>query len=209
MNFMDKKWLIIGGGLFVVFIVGMVWLSGVEQTGPKSNEEKFVSYAAELGLNTDQFLVDLRSDDAKQAVTEGRAAGNAANVDSTPTVIVNGETMRPSTVAEFQKVIEDLVAQGNVQERPDGYNVKGAAQPLVLIEEYSDFQCPACGSMYPLLKENVEANIDTTALVYKHFPLTQIHPFADIAARAAEAAGKQGKFWEMHDLLFERQGDWS
>jgi protein-disulfide isomerase len=76
----------------------------------------------------------------------------------------------------------------------------------ILVEEFSDFQCPACGAAYPELKRFFEGNAsDRVKFVYKHFPLTQIHPQAYKAAEAAECADEQGKFWEYHDKLFENQ----
>lgn len=80
--------------------------------------------------------------------------------------------------------------------------------PLTLVE-YSDFQCPACGVMHPIVKQLREAFPRELQFIYRHFPLTEIHANAEVAARAVEAAGKQGKFWEMHDLLFETQDQWS
>lgn len=80
--------------------------------------------------------------------------------------------------------------------------------PVTLIE-YGDFQCPACRSYYFLLEEVKKEFPDELRIVYRHFPLTRIHPNAMRAAVAAEAAGEQGKFSQMHDLLFERQPDWS
>lgn len=87
--------------------------------------------------------------------------------------------------------------------------VKGSAQAAVTLVEYGDFQCPACAAYYPLVKQLEQELGDRVRIVYRHFPLEQTHPHARPAAQAAEAAGKQGKFWEMHDLLFGRQGDWA
>jgi len=87
--------------------------------------------------------------------------------------------------------------------------VRGNASSSVQLIEYSDFQCPACTSYYPILKQ-VEAQFgDKVAFIYRHYPLYQIHANADMAARASEAAGKQGKFWEMHDKLFENHDKWA
>jgi len=88
-------------------------------------------------------------------------------------------------------------------------HVKGNPEAKVVIIEYSDFQCPACRSYYPITKQLMAEFGDQIAFVYRHFPLTSIHMNSEFAARAAEAAGKQGKFWEMHDLLFEKQDEWS
>ncbi len=87
--------------------------------------------------------------------------------------------------------------------------VRGDITAKVAIIEYSDFQCPACGAYYPVIKRLEEKFGSQIAVVYRHFPLTQIHQNAELAATAAEAAGRQGKFWEMHDLLFENQKTWS
>lgn len=88
-------------------------------------------------------------------------------------------------------------------------NVEGNASSTVIIVEYSDFQCPACRSYYFVMKELMAEYGGQVAMVYRHFPLTGLHANAEFAARAAEAAGKQGKFWEMHDLLFEKQDEWA
>lgn len=87
-------------------------------------------------------------------------------------------------------------------------HVRGSATAGAVLVEYSDFQCPACATFYPVVKA-LEAELGTsTAIVYRHFPLSQ-HKNAALAAAAAEAAGLQGKFWEMHDQLFETQEEWS
>jgi protein-disulfide isomerase len=86
---------------------------------------------------------------------------------------------------------------------------KGNNNAPVTLIEYSDFQCPACASYYPLVKELHEEFGDNLKIVYRHYPLTQIHPYAQPAAHAAEAAGRQGKFWEMHDKLFDNQRGWA
>jgi protein-disulfide isomerase len=69
--------------------------------------------------------------------------------------------------------------------------------------EYGDYECPYCAAAHPEVKQLLRAVGDEITYAYRHFPLTQIHPHAALAAEAAEAAGSQGSFWEMHDLLFE------
>lgn len=88
-------------------------------------------------------------------------------------------------------------------------NVEGNASSTVVIIEYSDFQCPACRTYYAVMKALVAEFGGEVAFVYRHFPLTGLHANAELAARAAEAAKEQGKFWEMHDLLFEKQNEWA
>jgi protein-disulfide isomerase len=85
----------------------------------------------------------------------------------------------------------------------------GPESAKILLVEYSDFQCPACSAYEPVLKQLLAKYPNDIQFVYRHFPLNQIHPNAYEAALAAEAAALQGKFWEMHDLLFETQASWS
>lgn len=79
----------------------------------------------------------------------------------------------------------------------------------VSLIEYSDFQCPACAAHEPLLSQLLTEFDGRLSLTYRHFPLSSIHPNADASARASEAAGLQGKFWEIHDALFDNQLEWS
>lgn len=85
----------------------------------------------------------------------------------------------------------------------------GDISSKVVFTEYSDFQCPACAAYYPIIKQLQEKFGSKIGFAYRYFPLSNIHANADIAAQAAEAAGRQGKFWEMHDLLFQNQKVWS
>lgn len=90
----------------------------------------------------------------------------------------------------------------------DNENIKGNKNATTTLIEYSDFQCPACGSYYPIVKKVTEDLGSQVRFAYRNFPLPQ-HKNAKLAATVAEAAGKQGKFWEMHDLIFQNQSDWS
>ncbi len=81
----------------------------------------------------------------------------------------------------------------------------GATDRRIVMVEFSDFQCPFCATAYQTVKQFMAKHKDKVTLVYKHFPLTQIHPEALPAARAAWAADRQGKFWEYHDALFTNQ----
>src|SRR5215467_1043041 len=80
---------------------------------------------------------------------------------------------------------------------------------VVTIDEYGDYQCPPCGSLHPILKTLKSEYGGRIQLNFHHFPLTQIHNHALEASYAAAAAGLQGKFWEMHDLLYQNQSVWS
>lgn len=85
--------------------------------------------------------------------------------------------------------------------------VRGQGGKNVVLVEYSDFECPACGAYYPMVEEVVKKYAADIRFVYRHFPLPQ-HKSAQLASYAAEAAGLQGKFWEMHAKLFENQQTW-
>jgi Na+:H+ antiporter, NhaA family len=84
-------------------------------------------------------------------------------------------------------------------------HLRGAAHAPVTLVEYGDFQCPYCGEAYPVVKQLLERFGDRLRFVFRHMPLADLHPRAPAAALAAEAAGAQGRFWEMHDRLFEHQ----
>lgn len=87
--------------------------------------------------------------------------------------------------------------------------VRGKQDAPVTVVEYGDFQCPACGAYFPILARLEKEFPDKLKVVWRHYPLTRIHANAWDAAAAAESAGFQGKFWEMHDWLFENQKEWS
>ncbi len=86
--------------------------------------------------------------------------------------------------------------------------VKGSKDAKITIVEFSDLQCPACKAAQPLIDDLLQEASTSARLVYRQFPLRTVHKNALAAAKAAEAAGVQGKFWEMHDKLFETQSDW-
>lgn len=89
----------------------------------------------------------------------------------------------------------------------DDTQVAELPEPAVTVVEFSDFQCPACKAAQPLVEQLKDAYPEMR-FVYRHFPLDQIHANARLAAQASEVALQEGKFWEMHDMLFARQGDW-
>ncbi len=88
-------------------------------------------------------------------------------------------------------------------------HVRGAVDGKLTLVEFGDFQCPACGAYEPIVRQVMNDHKDSLKVVFKQFPLTQIHRNALVAAKASEAAGVQGKFWEMHDVLYEKQQEWS
>ncbi|MET0281995.1 MAG: DsbA family protein [Steroidobacteraceae bacterium] len=84
-------------------------------------------------------------------------------------------------------------------------HVQGPMDAPVTLVEYGDYQCPYCGEAYQVIKAVQQTLGSRLRFVFRNFPLNQAHPQAELAAEAAEAAGAQGKFWEMHDALYENQ----
>jgi protein-disulfide isomerase len=107
-------------------------------------------------------------------------------------------TSQPQT----SKVLPPAVGPGAT---PNAAVSKGA----VLIDEFGDYQCPPCGALHPILRTLKSEYGDRIQIAFHQFPLTQIHSHALEAAYAASAASLQGKFWEMHDLLYDNQSEWS
>jgi len=87
--------------------------------------------------------------------------------------------------------------------------IKGNKNSRVVLIEYSDFECPACAMYASIVNQIVKEFGDKIVLAYRHFPLKDKHKNAELAAYFTEAAGRQGKFWEMHDVIFEKQAEWA
>jgi len=84
-------------------------------------------------------------------------------------------------------------------------HVRGPTGAPVTMVEYGDFQCPYCAAAYPVVEALLNERPETVRFAYRHFPLTNVHPAAEIAAEVAEAAGARQKFWPMHHWLFQHQ----
>jgi len=87
----------------------------------------------------------------------------------------------------------------------DSDHIQGPATAPVTLVEYGDYECPSCGQAYPIVKELQRRLGRQVRFVFRNFPLATPHPHAERAAEAAEAAGSQGQFWAMHDVLFKNQ----
>ncbi|HMO55154.1 MAG TPA: thioredoxin domain-containing protein [Tepidiformaceae bacterium] len=195
--------------------------------------ETFNIYARTLDLNLDQFGQCLGQQSNVVLLNEHFQRGAALGVNGTPTFFINNKRLvgaqpaailqeivqrelgpaPPTTLEEYSDAVRSLgdnfaiVAAG-----PDlaGAVIEGNPDAPVMIAEFSDFQCPFCKrwseQVLPPLREALG---DDVALAFLHYPITQIHPNAGNASVVAICAGEQGKFWEMHDLLFARQAEWS
>ena len=84
-------------------------------------------------------------------------------------------------------------------------HVQGTKAAAVTLVQYGDYECPYCGQAYPIIKDVQARMEERLRFVFRNFPISTSHPHAEHAAEAAEAAAAQGRFWEMHDLLYERQ----
>jgi protein-disulfide isomerase len=104
---------------------------------------------------------------------------------------------------DASKVVAASEQNGNI-----GDHVYGTTSGKATLIEYGDFQCPACKSAYPNVKELAEEYKDKMVFIFRNLPLTSIHPNARAGAAAAEAAGLQGKYWEMNGKLYEQQDTW-
>jgi protein-disulfide isomerase len=164
------------------------------------DEDKVLTKAERKELKKQQKQLTLAQESRKKLVTKiGWYIGLLAIIAIIAYLIF--QSMVPIPQNEQHKPI-DKVAPGD--------QVKGNPQAPVLIVEYSDFQCPSCARVAPILDEVLKTYPpNQVALVYRYFPLQEIHAQANLSAQAAEAAGKQAKFWEMHDLLFQNQTKWA
>jgi len=183
-----------------------------------------LSYAKTLGLDVKKFQKSLDSHEFQKQVETDMAFGKMLRVSATPTFFVNGNKITGAKAyPEFKNMIDTLLAGKElpkVQEpnkdvpaapvtglKPDlsgVINAKGLENAPITIVEYSDFQCPFCGRVVPAIDKLYKTYPDKIRIIFKQYPLS-FHPNAKPAAKAALAAARQGKFWEMHDLLFTNQ----
>ncbi len=133
------------------------------------------------------------------------ALGGVAFLLNTPsTPATSDSTANPSAAQSASRVAAPPTTAPDEQPA----HVRGRADAPVLIEEFGDFQCPPCGLFHPIMNR-IEKDFPTQVrFSFRHFPIKTQHKHAALAARATEAAGLQGKFWEMHDLLYDKQNEW-
>jgi protein-disulfide isomerase len=90
-----------------------------------------------------------------------------------------------------------------------GGHIRGPENGQLTLVEFGDYQCPSCGAYHPFVKEILSRYPEKLRLEFHHYPLISIHPNSMAASMAAEAAGEQGRYWDMHDALFEHQREWA
>ena len=193
-------------------------------------------YARQTGLDEDQFTQCISSPDNVADLNASLKNGSALGVSGTPTFFINNKKLvgaqpialmqeivdaelkgSPTTLDGYSPALQALAANSPpgfaiLDSKPDvtGAAIEGSPSAKVIIAEYSDFQCPFCKQWTDSSLRQLRTELgDDVALAFLHFPIVQIHPNAGNAALVAICAGKQGKFWEMHDLLFSRQSEWA
>ncbi|GAB4322773.1 MAG: hypothetical protein Kow0010_03690 [Dehalococcoidia bacterium] len=204
-------------------------------TGPASMLQAMTEYAEQIDLDVDAFRQCLTDPETATVINEHLQRGSALGVTGTPTFFINNKMVvgaqppavfqeiiqaeldgSPTSIEAYSDTIRQLAAinppRFAIIEEPidlSGAHFEGNPDARVVVAEYSDFQCPFCGrwtaETLPLLRPVLG---DDVALAFLHFPILQIHPNAGRAHLAAECAAEQGKFYEMHDLLFQRQQEW-
>jgi protein-disulfide isomerase len=188
-------------------------------------------YAKQLGLNMSQFGADLESKTLKAQIDTDMELGAEVGVQGTPASFVNGRFVSGAWPKEdLETLIEEemlkaqqLVSQGTPADKvyekiletaktatknnipiPDNAPSKGPANAPVTVLIWSDFECPYCSRVNPTLEALAKKYPTQLRFVFRHLPL-DFHKSAQKAAEASMAAHEQGKFWEMHDLLFANQ----
>jgi protein-disulfide isomerase len=174
--------------------------------------------ARATGLDAEEFDECLDSGRYAEEVADDLEAGRAVGVTGTPAMFINGRFL--SGVQTFDAVAEIVddelrraglsverkgLEPARVEVEADGFPARGPEDAPVTIVEFSDFQCPFCYRLLPSLRQVVEEYGDQVRLVFRQFPLSSLHPAAQKAAEAALCANDQGRFWEMHDAMFENQ----
>lgn len=196
--------------------------------------DAFLGYARELDLNVEAFRQCLADRSKGEVINAQYQRGVQLGVTGTPTFFINNKKVvgaqpaavfdevieaelrgSPQSLEAYSATIQALARNGRfaiVDSRPDvaDAHFEGSRSAKVVVAEFSDFQCPFCKQWVERYLPSLRRRLgDEVALAYLHFPIQQIHPNAPYASLASICAGDQGRFWEMHDLLFARQQEWA
>ena len=181
----------------------------------RQKESDLLEYAKQLHLDGAKFENALKTHRYKTEIEDSEAEGTALGVTATPTFFLNG---RKLTGAQTSEVLKRQVEEALGLATPAGTKeagsaadsvlanapVRGSPDAVVSITEFADFQCPYCASARNTLDQVLREYPHKVKLVFRNFPL-DFHPDSMLAHRASLAAGEQGKFWEMHDLIYSHQ----
>jgi protein-disulfide isomerase len=207
--------------------------SGASSNQMGTLDATFKGYAKQVGVDETKFSACMRKPETVQLLNTQLQRGVQLGVNGTPTFFINNKMLvgaqppqvfdeliaaelkgSPTTLDGYSDNIKQLAAQGQfkiVSGKVDVSDamIDGDRNARVLIAEFSDFQCPFCKRWGDENLKAIRAKLGKdVALAFLHFPIVQIHPNAANAGAAAICAGEQGKFWQMHDLLFNRQTEW-
>lgn len=163
--------------------------------------------AAVDGLDQSKFQSCLDAKKYTQHIDNDVNTATTAGVQGTPTTYVNNTEVSGALPYAQLKASIDAALSGtkgtaNIPAVTKDDHVRGAKSPKVYLVEYSDFQCPYCKAFKPTIDQALNEYKDKIAVVYRHFPLESIHPYARTLAEGSECANEQDKFWEYHDTVF-------
>ena len=183
----------------------------------KSFEEAIGDMAKQAGVKDINKLVScMNSGEKKTVVDADTSEGTGVGITGTPGFFINGRLLAGAyPFEEFKKIIDEELSgkpdpkAARTPAKIGNAPTKGTLGAPVIVLEYSDFQCPFCARSFPTVQQVLKEYSGRVLFAYKHFPLNSIHPRAQKAAEASECARDQGKFWEFHDQLFEKQSDWA
>lgn len=186
---------------------------------------KLKEYAQKIGLDTAKFNTCLDTLKYSKEIQKDFSDGLALGIQGTPSFMIGKRDGAPQTLvgaqpySVFKAAIEAELAntnQTNVTTKTSSFAGDdpklGLDSAPILIIEFSDFQCPFCERFYSGAYQNIQTDYVKTGkvqIVYRDFPLSNIHPKAELGAEAANCAFEQGKFEEMHNMLFQNQNEWS
>lgn len=229
--------LLIVAAFVIGFLVNRVlYLQDQTPAVPTDVSSAFITYAKQLNLDTNKFKTCLSTEKYKNRIDADMKQGQDLGISGTPAFYINGKLIGGAFPEEsFKEVIDkELNGSGTTNYKdysqtlqdahddtrgiffnpiPVGINLgdapmRGDKNAKVTIVEFSDFQCPYCKQVFPVIQKLMKDYNGKIKLYYKQFPLTSIHPNAYRAAEASECAAEQGKFWEYHDYLFTNQAAW-
>ncbi|MCS7054841.1 MAG: peptidylprolyl isomerase [Thermoflexales bacterium] len=189
--------------------IAMARRGGPPESTPSSGSQFYITIGAQPNLDNNYtvFGTTIRGQDVVRAIQVGdvirRIEITTADGSAVAAAPIQATAAPRPTPAPKPVTCEPVPLNVTTSD-----HVIGNPQATTTIIEYGDFQCPACAAFHSQMKTWMAAVSDTVRLVFRHFPLPQ-HDKAIPAARAAEAAALQGKFWEMHDLLYEKQSEWA
>lgn len=193
-------------------------------------------YVGQLGMDQNAFVACLSKPESVALVNKQLQRGSALGINGTPTFVINNKMVvgtqpsavfdeviaaelkgSPTTLDGYSATIKAMAATSppSFQILPEKVDVsdaeiEGDPGAKVMIAEFSDFQCPFCKRWTDDTLQHLRPTLGKdVALAFLNFPIPQLHPNAGNASVAAVCAGEQGKFWQMHDLLFERQSEWA